>query len=212
MGFAKTGKGAGQMNNKSNEVGDSLPTGDDTRKSAKLKKKAIIETKKFFVIFLYLWVMFGLFQLYNSLLNKEYHVTLAGHTLAFVNALVFAKVMLIAEDLHLGRRFEKGPLIYPITMKSLLFAAVFIAFHLAEKAIGAAIAGKTIAESIPMLSGGGLAGLLILTAIVTVSLAPFFTYKEVARIIGPDVLYHMILKAKGAPDSPRVSPDLPHHA
>lgn len=210
--FTKTGIRADQMNSKSGEVGASLANGDHVRKSAALKQRVVLEAKKFFVIFLYLWVMFGLFQLYNSLIDKEYHVTIVAHSLAIINALVFAKVMLLAESLHLGRRFEKGALIYPIAIKSLLFAVVFIAFHVAEKAIGGAIVGKTMTESLPVLSGAGLAGLLTLAAIVTISLVPFFTFKEVARLLGPGVLHHMILKARQAPDSAGISPDLPHRA
>lgn len=200
------------MTDRSSGIGNSPADREHAHKSGELKKRAVSEAKKFFAIFVYLWVLFGLFQLYNSLLDKENHVTLATHGLAIVNALIFAKVMLLAEGLHLGRRFERGPLIYPITIKSLLFAVVFLAFHVAEKSIVGAITGKTMAESLPVLSGVGLIGLLTLAAIVTIALVPFFTFKEVARILGPGVLYDMVLKARQAGDSPRISPDVARQA
>lgn len=189
------------MDDQRGGVAGASTNADKASRAHTLKVKAIREVKIFLIMTLYLWVMFALFQLYGSLLREEYHVTLTSNGLAIVNALIFAKVMLVADDLHLGRGLERKALVYPIAIKAVLFAIVFVLFHILEKAIGAAISGKTIAQSMPMLASAGFRGLFTLTAIVTIALLPFFFYSEIARIIGPSELRNMIFKARhaGAP-------------
>jgi membrane associated rhomboid family serine protease len=73
-----------------------------------LKERVFEEVKRFIVIFLYLWVVFALLSLHKSLVLTQRHLDYEEHTFAIINALVFAKVLLVAEDLHLGERFEKS--------------------------------------------------------------------------------------------------------
>src|ERR1700741_2165388 len=82
-----------------------------------LKQKASEELKRFLVIFLYLWVVFGLLSLHKSLILSQHHLDYEEHTFAIINPFVFAKVLLTAEYFHLGTRFSRSPLIYPILHK-----------------------------------------------------------------------------------------------
>ena len=65
-------------------------------------------------MFLYLWAMFALFALHEKIVLREVGASLPSQGFAFVNALVLAKVMLIAEDLNLGNWLQGRPLIFPI--------------------------------------------------------------------------------------------------
>jgi hypothetical protein len=89
-----------------------------------LKSKALHEAKKFFWIFIYLWLCFGLFVLYKALILAEQHIDYTGYGLAAVKALVLGKVILIAEGLQLAERHQDRPLIYPTLYKSLVFFVV----------------------------------------------------------------------------------------
>jgi hypothetical protein len=62
-----------------------------------LKAKATHEAKKFFWIFVYLWLCFGLFVLYKSLILAEQHIDYTGYGLAVVKALVLGKIILVAD-------------------------------------------------------------------------------------------------------------------
>ena len=53
-------------------------------------------------------------------------ISFSAQGFAFFNALVLAKVMLVAEDLDLGRWLQRRPLIYPILHESLLLTVLFI--------------------------------------------------------------------------------------
>jgi hypothetical protein len=149
-----------------------------------LKERAFEEFKRFVVIFLYLWVVFGLLSIHKSLVLSQVHLDYEEHAFAIINALVFAKVLLVGEHFHLGRRYETKPLIYPILHKCLVFSVVLISFHVVESVIAGVLHGNTIAESVPPLFGWNPKGLLAVGFTCFVLLLPFFGFREIARVIG----------------------------
>ena len=95
-----------------------------------------------------------------------------------------AKVMLVADDLHLGQRFKEKPLVYPILYKSLVFTVVFICFHVLEESLIGVLKGKPISESLSSVGGSNLRGILSRAVIMIVALGPFFAFREISRAIG----------------------------
>ena len=144
-------------------------------------------------MFLYLWVLFGLFVIHQSIILAQEHINYKAQGFAIINALILAKVMLIGEDLHLGKRFEDKPLIYSIFYKSLVFAVFFIGFHIIEEVVVGVIRGRTIAQSFPAIGGGSLQGILSVGAIVFVALIPFFAFREIGRVIGKSELWFLLI-------------------
>jgi len=71
-----------------------------------LTQRALEEVKKISVMFLYLFLLFGLFRIHESIILTEHQIPLSNYGFALVNALILAKVMLVAEDLRLGSRFK----------------------------------------------------------------------------------------------------------
>jgi hypothetical protein len=169
------------------------PSGEIKRS---LKEKAIGEFKQFVAIFLYLWLLFALFAYHDSIVLAQHNIDYKPYGFAFVNAFVLAKVMLIAEKFNLGRKLRHRPLVFPILYKSMIFAIILISFDVIEKTIIGLFKGKSFAESVPDIGGGTFAGVVIVAVIVSVSLIPFFAYREVGRIIGRDELRAILLKAR----------------
>src|SRR3546814_15588238 len=91
---------------------------------AGLKRASLHQAEEFFWIFIYLWICFGLFILYRSMLLSEHDIIYADHGLAFVKALVLGKVILVGKDLRLGESFANRPLIYPTLCKSAIFLVI----------------------------------------------------------------------------------------
>ena len=149
-----------------------------------LKDKAFEEFKRFVAIFLYLWLVFGLLSIHTSLVLSQRHLDYQEHTFAIINAFVFAKVLLVGEQLHLGRRFQDKPLIYPILHKAFVFSVVLICFHVVESAAVGLWHGHSIAESIPPMFGWNPKGLLAIGFTCFVLLLPFFGFREIARVMG----------------------------
>ncbi len=77
-----------------------------------LRARLLEQAKAFLVITLYLWAMLALFSLHKTVVLEQRHIDYQAESFALVNALILAKVVLVAEDLRLGNRFRDHPLIY----------------------------------------------------------------------------------------------------
>ena len=160
-----------------------------------LKEKGVEEFRRFLMMFLYLWVVFGLFVLNQVVILGPGHSHLLVQGFAVINAAVMAKVMLIAEDLKLGRGWEHMPLIFTVLYKSGAFAAVFIAFHFVEKLVVGLLAGESARASIPSIGGGTWYGMASVWGIMAVSLLPFFVLREISRVLGKGRLWTIMFSS-----------------
>ena len=154
----------------------------------KVMERAVDEVRRFLVMFLYLWVLFGLFALHQMIILHQQGMNFTMQGFALINALELAKVMLIAEDLRVGHWLRSRPLIYPILGESLIFTVVFICFHVVEDVVIGLFKGETLRASVPVIGGGGLAGLLSVAMIFFVALIPFFAFRNLSRELGADRL------------------------
>ena len=167
--------------------------GTSAKEKPALKARAIAELKKFVIITLYLWVLFALFSLHRTLILESEHLNYEEQGFAIVNALVFAKVMLIAEDLKLGERFKDEPLIHSVLWRAALFAVVLVCFHIAEHALSAWLHGKPLGDSLAAFGAGGISAIFAVGAIIFVMLIPFFMFTELGRVLGADKLWRLLL-------------------
>ena len=161
-----------------------------------LKSRALDELRQYAIITLYLWVLFAVFSLYRRMILQEQGISVWLQSFAIVNALVFAKVILIAQALHLEAGLRKYPRIFIVLGNSALFTIVLIAFHILEDAIKAWIDGQPLATSIAVFGGGTLFGFLTLGAIFFVALTPFFGIQEVARAVGGRALWDLFFSRR----------------
>ena len=162
------------MTQNSTDVGAGAAPGPNTHASKSLTAKAADEFRRFLVLFFYLWILFGVFVLNQGAVLREHGFDFTLQGFAFINALVFAKVMMLFEIFDPGRWLRKRPLIYPILYETLVLTVLFLVAHVLEKTLEGVLRGKTMAESLPLIGGGGLLGLLSATAILFVALIPFF--------------------------------------
>jgi hypothetical protein len=175
------------------------------RRANKAKEVIVHEATRFLWMFLYLWALLGLFVLNEKVTLRQHGIDFAPHGFALINALILAKVMLVAEDLNLGARLQPRPLIYPILTEAFILAVLFIVFHVLEEIAVGLIAGKAIAASVPMIGGGGFVGLACVALILFISLIPYFGFRRVSRELGPGKMKEMLL---GSPRRNAASPTL----
>lgn len=172
--------------------------GQETR-AQKLKARAVGAGKKYLGIFLYLYVIFALFNMHEYVVLAQHGIDFTHYGFAAVNAFVMAKVLMIGEELHLSEYFEDRPLIYPILLTSLLFEVVLVAFHIIEHVIVGLLHGQTVVESVPSVGGGGLTGMIIIGTIMSITLIPFFALRSLQRLVGGPALYALLF-ARGRKD------------
>lgn len=164
-----------------------------------LKDRALDELRHYVIITLYLWLLFAVFSLHKRIVLQENGISAWGQTLAIVNALVFGKVILIAQALHLEAGLRKYPRIWIVLGNSFLFMVVLVAFHIVEDAIKAWFEGRPIATSISDFGGGTILGFLAMGLIFFVALIPFFGIQEVSNAVGLRPLRDLFLTGRARP-------------
>lgn len=161
-----------------------------------LKQRAHQQLKEYLAITLYLYLVFGLFVLYKSILLSEHGFSLTAHGMALFNALALGKIMLVARGLNFADYFKERPLIYPTLLKSVAFAVVLGCFKILEKVGVGWYHSKSFSESISELGDGTLGGILALVAILAVLLIPFFAFTELRQNLGADKLMRLFFTSR----------------
>jgi hypothetical protein len=157
------------------------------------KERLVEELKGFAVSVIYIWFFLSVLSLHRGIILSEHNI---GHSfwgelaLALVNALILGKFVVIAKALHAGERLEDHPLLYSILFKSAVFAAILMACHILEEWLvriwhgGSAAGLPTLNETLP------------LGVVAFVALIPFFTAKELVRVVGKDELKSLLLRRR----------------
>jgi hypothetical protein len=163
-----------------------------------LKTRLYAELRKFLAIFAYLWLVFSVFLLHEWTVLASHQIGFKFYGLALVNALILAKIMLIAEAFGFANRLDDKPLIYPIAFKSIAFSALLVLAYIGEETAVGLFHGKSVAESVPQIGAGGLIGAVTIGVIMCIALVPFFAFREIARAVGTAEFRALML---GAPKS-----------
>jgi hypothetical protein len=161
-----------------------------------LKDRARHELRSYLVITVYIWTILSLLRLHEALLADSYHVGLQAHGLAIVNALVFGKVILIAEALRLGDRTAVRAPAIAILIKSVFFAIAILLFHATEHLATELWRGAALNADLLMVDAAQARRSLIMTAIIMIALMPYFLIKEIERRTGETDLLLMAVGLK----------------
>jgi hypothetical protein len=191
------------MTHDSTGVGGVAAGGVDAHSARSLKAKAVDEFRRFIVLFFYLWILFGVFVINQGVVLREHGINFTLQGFAFINALVFAKVMMLFEVFDPGRWLRRRPLIYPILYETVLLTVLFLVADVVEKVIEGLVRGKTIADSLPAIGGGGLTGLLSITVILFIALIPFFGLRNLSLAMGEGRLWAVIFDQPSAEEGER---------
>jgi hypothetical protein len=156
------------------------------------KQKAIQDFKDFVWISLYLGIFFCALSTYAMLLLRKYEISYLNYTFAIINALVVAKVILIGEMAHLGRKAENRALYQTVLYKSVLFGVLVFAFHLLEEFIKRLIHGLPAGTVWHDLDMNDLIGRSI---VIFCAFIPLFAFRELDRVMGKDKLHRLFFKS-----------------
>lgn len=168
----------------------------------RLKERAFEEAKRFAVLFLYLWALLMVFEVYKSLILRTVGSDFGYQFgFAFVKALILAKFLLIAETLYVPKSIKEKPRVYSIFFKTVFCSAMLICLDILEEGIVGKFHGKSLAQSLPPIIGGDFRGLLFLTIIAFVVLIPLFAFSELGSALGEGELYRILFKQKSKPTS-----------
>jgi hypothetical protein len=182
-------------------IGQEKEAGPGHTRLHPVKERVKHEVREWAVMFVYLWVLLGLFGLHQSIIMSEQHLNFRLQGFALINALILSKVMLVGEGLRFAQGRPDSRPILIILNKSLGFALLFIVFHILESLVVGITHGKSVVESFPEMAGGHLQGIIALGIIVSVSLVPFFAFRELSRVLGSGRLLRLLIEPRRADDS-----------
>lgn len=158
-----------------------------------LKQKAAHELRELAVLSLYLAFFFCALAAYSMLLLNEYHVRYLNFAFALINAVVVAKVILIGDYVHLGKRTEDKPLFASAIYKAFLFALLVLVFHFVEELVKRLVHGADIAGA---SRGIRIDELLSRALVVFCMFIPLFAFREMRRVMGEEEFNALIFRSR----------------
>jgi hypothetical protein len=165
----------------------------ENTKRVSFRKKVTHEFEEFAGNFLYLAFFFCALATYSMLLLDEFHVSYFNYGAALINAFVIAKVILIGEYAHLGKKHEAKPLILSAVFKAFVFGLLVFGFHIVEKVIERLLHGKTMAGA---LHDTRIDDLLARSVVIFCTFIPLFAFRELRRVLGPDKFRDLFFRTR----------------
>jgi hypothetical protein len=153
-------------------------------KKKNIKKKIVHEITEYWINVVYLTLVFASFTQYRRLVLAAHDIAYTNYWVAVIEALVLAKVVMIGDVLHLGRRLEHKPLIYSTLLKTVVFTIFVGAFTLIEHVIKGLWKGEAFVEQFGNFLGKGYHEVLAGCMVVFVAFIPFFAFRELGRVLG----------------------------
>jgi hypothetical protein len=98
-------------------------------KGTSLKNKIFHELAEYWITACYLALVFATFTEYRRLILAAHEITYTNYWVAVIEALILAKVVLIGDAIHLGRRLEDNMVIFAAFIP-------FFAFKELERVLG----------------------------------------------------------------------------
>jgi hypothetical protein len=157
------------------------------------KQRLYHQIISFIEIGVYILLFFEILALHEALVSAKDGIQFHFYGFAIVNALIFGKVILIAEDFSFAEWFREQRPIYAILVKSIAFTILLLVFDIIEEVVVGKFKGKTISESFPHIGDGSPRAFLFAIIIICIGLIPFFSFREIGRVFGERELRSLFL-------------------
>jgi len=163
-------------------------------KNKRLKEKILNELAEYWIIVGYLTLAFATFTLYRRIILAAHDINYANYGFAVVKALILGKVIMIGAVFKLGGGLENKPLIFPTIYKTVIFTLFVAAFTVIEYLLKGLLNGVGLMGGLNEFIGKGPHELLANSLIVFVAFVPFFSVKELGRVLGEDRIRALFFK------------------
>jgi hypothetical protein len=157
--------------------------------SAGFKQKARHEMEDFLMIAVYLAFFFCAIVAYTMLVLRNYDAGSVSFAFALINALIIAKIILIGEMAHLGRKGEARSLYQSVLSKAMLFSLLVVLFHFVEEFVKRLFHGEPAGTALHKTDFHVLLGRTIL---IFCAFIPLFAFRELRRVLGEEEFYKIL--------------------
>jgi hypothetical protein len=156
---------------------------------------------EYWLIVLYMAVLFAVFTIYRRLILAHYQVSYEAYGISVIKAMILGKVVLVAEELRLGRGLEDKPLMVPTLYKSFLFTICVALFGVVETMIRSLIHGRGLTGAVEELVGQYTYEWLAEALVVFFTFIPFFAVRELNRVLGEGKISRLFFRRGEAAES-----------
>jgi hypothetical protein len=163
---------------------------------ASIGQRVAHELKQFLIIAAYLYVCFTALAYLKSAILQAQGITFAPFGFAAVKALICAKFLSIGYVFHLGERYKKQALIWPILHSSFVFLGLLIVLTVLEELIVGYLHHRAFADSVAEIGGGTFHQAIATSIILLLILIPFFAFRSMADVLGGHVLFRLFFEPR----------------
>lgn len=148
----------------------------------------------------YFTLVFASFTQFRRLILSDVGIDYANYGIAVIEALIFAKVIMVGDALQLGRGLDKKPLIVPTLVKAVIYTLFASSFKLVEHGIRGLWQGLGFVGGLTDFLSKGLEEILAGGLILFVAFVPFFAMRELDRVFGGEgrLLAELFKKREGS--------------
>ena len=163
-----------------------------------LRERAVSELREFTIIAVYLWICFTALAYLKFAILQAHGIAFAPFGFAAVKALICAKFASLGHALHLGERFKKQALIWPVLHKSLVFLLLLLVLNMGEEIFVGWMHGRSIADSVSDMAGGTRDQQIATTIIMLLILIPFFMFRVLSEVVGERTMARLFFEPRRA--------------
>jgi hypothetical protein len=171
---------------------------EGVKTKAPLRERAVGEVRDFAIVALYLYVCFTALAYLKFAILQAHGIAFAPFGFAAVKALICAKFVSLGHALHMGERFKKRALIWPVLHKSLVFLLLLLVLNVAEEAVVGWMHGRSLADSLSEIGGGTRDQMIATTIIMLLILIPFFMFRTLTEVIGERTMVRLFFEPRRA--------------
>jgi hypothetical protein len=161
-----------------------------------VQERMAAELREFAVIAVYLWICFTALAYLKFAILEAHGIAFAPFGFAAAKALICAKFVSLGHALHLGERFRKPPLIWPVLHKSFAFLALLIVLNILEEIIVGWWHGRTLIGSLGEIAGGTRDQMIATAIVMLLILIPFFILRALGEVVGERTLARLFFEPR----------------
>ncbi len=159
-----------------------------------LKQKLREELRKYLVVSAYLFICFGVLQLYKAALLQDAGVHYLPLGVAVVKALIIGKFLLIGDAVRAKLQRRPGRLPGRIAMRVFWLLSILVLLTIAEELIVGWIHGKSLFEMEAEFHARSMLELVAEVLLMGLILLPLVGAAELSQALGPGVLRSQVLR------------------
>jgi hypothetical protein len=167
-------------------------------KAKPLRERAVGELREFTVIAVYLWICFTALAYLKFAILQAQGIAFAPFGFAAIKALICAKFVSLGHALHLGERFKRQALIWPVLHKSLVFLLLLLVLNVFEEVIVGWMHGRLLVDSIKEIGGGTRDQQIATMIIMLLILIPFFMFRVLSEVVGERTMVRLFFEPRRA--------------